>query len=32
VHEEQQTPNQQLKNTVLGIPSAVGSAVAAAVH
>jgi hypothetical protein len=32
VHEEQQTPNQQIKNTVLGIPSAVGSAVAAAVH
>jgi hypothetical protein len=32
VHEEQQTPNQQLKNTVLGIPSAVGQAVASAVH
>lgn len=31
IHEEQQTPNQQLKNTVLGLPSAIGTAVSSAV-
>ena len=31
LHEEQQTPTEQLKNTVLGLPSAVGTAVGAAV-
>ena len=31
LHEEQQKPSEQFKNTVLGLPSAVGTAVGAAV-